>query len=170
MISDLTYSQVYNALFSEQIERYVPDGLSISHPVVDLCKGRIVDCFLLYVTSRDYSKYSSPLARIIISPEEQTLIDYKRTKEQPFSVFEGVDYYSDESFHKDKTILKAAEKEFQESYMEIRKIAFKNTISSNDKKTIVRYIKLLKIVEHKHLQPFLFELGKPFFLWVKTVI
>ena len=31
-------------LFSEQIEEYVPDGISISHPVLDMRDGHLVDC------------------------------------------------------------------------------------------------------------------------------
>ena len=53
METEMSYDQIYKALLSEGIEEYVPDGVSLSHPVADLRDGRIVDCFLLFSTSRD---------------------------------------------------------------------------------------------------------------------
>lgn len=169
METELTYDQIYKTLYSEKIEKFVPDGISISHPVLDINEGKIVDCFLLYATSRDFKKYSSPIARIIISPENKKLIEYQTTKEKPFFVYDGIDYYLYDNPY-DENTLRKAEEDFQESYMEIRKIAFKNNITAENKKTIVRNIQSLKIVEYKQLQPFLFELGQPFFLWVKTML
>ena len=65
MGTEMSYNQIYKALFSEGIEEYVPDGVSLSHPVVDIREGRMVDCFLLFSTSRDGSKYTVPTARIL---------------------------------------------------------------------------------------------------------
>ena len=48
MGTEMSYNQIYKALFSEGIEEYVPDGVSLSHPVVDIREGRMVDCFLLF--------------------------------------------------------------------------------------------------------------------------
>lgn len=71
MGTEMSYNQIYKALFSEGIEEYVPDGVSLSHPVVDIREGRIVDCFLLFSTSRDGSKYTVPTARILIDSEKK---------------------------------------------------------------------------------------------------
>ena len=53
MGTEMSYDQIYKALMSEGIEEYVPDGVSLSHPVADYINGRIVDCFLLFSISRD---------------------------------------------------------------------------------------------------------------------
>lgn len=170
MEKELTYNQIYQALFSSGIEEYIPDGISISHPIVSIYAGTIVDCFLLYVLTEDGTKHTVPTARVIIDVENKKMIDFKTTKEQPFRVYEGIDYYSDEQKDFCMDIMQEAEMEYQSTYMKVRKVAFLDKISENDKKIIARYIKALKAVERIHLQPFLFELGNPFFEWVKNVV
>ena len=63
---EMSYDEIFKALLSEGIEEFVPDGVSLSHPVVDFRDGRIVDCFLLFSSSRDGLKYTVPTARILI--------------------------------------------------------------------------------------------------------
>lgn len=170
METGLTYNQIYKALFSKGIEKYVPDGASISHPVVDMRYGKIVDCFLIYTISRDNNQYTAPIARIVIDSENKSLIDYNSTQEQPFSVYTGIDYFTDNT---DINIIKEiqdAEREYQISYMKIRTIAFKSAITPEERDEVVRYIKLLKSVERVRLQPFLFELATSFFSWVKCAL
>ena len=170
MGTEMSYEQIYKALMSEGIEEYVPDGDSLSHPVVNIREGRIIDCFLLFSVSHDGSKYTAPTARILIDSEKRELIEYKTADEMPFSVYDGTDYFintiKDQDAKKDKEI----EYEYQTSYLKIRKIAFKESIIKSDKEAIVRYIKLLKSVELEHLQPYLFELGQSFFEWAKNVL
>ena len=48
MSTKMTYEDIFKVLFSEQIEEYVPDGISISHPVLDMRDGHLVDCFLFH--------------------------------------------------------------------------------------------------------------------------
>ena len=72
----MSYDQIYKALMSEGIEEYVPDGVSLSHPVLDFRDGRLVDCFLLFSLSRDGSKYTVPTARILIDSEKKELIEF----------------------------------------------------------------------------------------------
>lgn len=170
MGTEMTYDQIYKALFSEGIEEYVPDGFSVSHPVVDIREGILVDCFLLFSSSRDRSRYTAPTARIVIDSENKELIEFKSVEEQPFSVYEGIDYYTNDGDALNNEKAQAAEQEYQISYMEIRRIAFKNSITISEKETIIRYIKSLKAVELVHLQPFLFELATPFFRWAKCVL
>lgn len=45
MSTKMTYEDIFKVLFSEQIEEYVPDGISISHPVLDMRDGHLVDVF-----------------------------------------------------------------------------------------------------------------------------
>lgn len=170
MDNGLTYDQIYKALFSEEIEAYVPDGISVSHPVVGLWDGQPVDCFLLYSASLDGTRYTAPTARIIIHAEKKKLIDFKSAGEQPFSVYHGTDYFTDGAGAGEKEDAQAAEQRYQNAYMDIRRIAFKEHVAPSDKEAIVRYMKALKEAELFHLQPFLFELGQPFFQWAKTVL
>lgn len=84
MSTKMTYEDIFKVLFSEQIEEYVPDGISISHPVLDMRGGHLVDCFLLYSLSRDRSKYTVPTARIIIDSENKRLVEYESSEELHF--------------------------------------------------------------------------------------
>ena len=162
-----SYDQIYKALMSEGIEEYVPDGVSLSHPVLDFRDGRTVDCFLLFSISRDGLKYTVPTARILIDSENKELVDFRTVEEMPFSVYAGTNYYTNDTDIRDSERFEELELEYQDLYMLVRKIAFKENPSMNDRELIVQYIRLLKAVEYKHLQPFLFELGKPFFEWAK---
>lgn len=170
MGTELSYDQIYKALMSDGIEEYVPDGVSLSHPVLDLKEGRLVDCFLLFSISRDLSKYTVPTARIIIDSEKKELIEFKTAEEKPFSVYEGTDYFTNDIKDRDAKKAKELEFEYQTSYIRIRKIAFKENLSTDDKETVIQYIKALKAVELKYIQPYLFELGRTFFEWVKKII
>lgn len=170
MGTEMTYDQIYKALFSEGIEEYVPDGVSVSHPVVDIREGILVDCFLLFSSSRDRSRYTAPTARIVIDSENKELIEFRSVEEQPFSVYEGIDYYTNDGDALNNEKAQAAEQEHRTSYIEIRDLAFKDSITKTDKEMIIRYIKSLKSVELVHLQPYLFELGQTFFQWVRTVL
>lgn len=167
---EMSYDQIYKALMAEGIEEYVPDGVSLSHPVADFRNGRIIDCFLLFSTSRDGSKYTVPTARILIDSEKKELIDFRTVEEMPFSVYNGTDYYTNDTNNQDSERLKEIELEYQELYMKVRKIAFKDNPSVSDRELIVQYIRSLKAVEYKDMQPYLFELGKTFFEWAKSVI
>ncbi len=167
---EMSYDQIYKALMAEGIEEYVPDGVSLSHPVADFRKGRIIDCFLLFSTSHDGSKYTVPTARILIDSEKKELIDFRTVEEMPFSVYNGTDYYTNDTNNQDSERLKEIELEYQELYMKVRKIAFKDNPSVSDRELIVQYIRSLKAVEYKDMQPYLFELGKTFFEWAKSVI
>lgn len=42
MSTKMTYEDIFKVLFSEQIEEYVPDGISISHPVLDNIQSSFV--------------------------------------------------------------------------------------------------------------------------------
>ena len=170
MGAEMSYDQIYKALLSEGIEEYVPDGVSLSHPVVDFRDGTIVDCFLLFSISRDGLKYTVPTARILIDSEKKEVVEYKTAEEMPFSVYEGTDYFTIDIKDSDAEKTQNIECEYQSSYMKIRELAFKEELSTNDRETVVQYIKLLKAVELKNIQPFLFELGQPFFKWAKNAI
>lgn len=170
METEMSYDQIYKALLSEGIEEYVPDGVSLSHPVADVRDGRIVDCFLLFSTSRDRSKYTVPTARILIDSEKKELVEYRTVEEMPFSVYDGTDYYTNNTNNQDSERIQELELEYQDLYVRVRKIAFKNNPSISDTELIVHYIKSLKVVEYKNMQPYLFELGKTFFEWAKSVI
>ena len=166
----MSYDQIYKALMSEGIEEYVPDGVSLSHPVVDYIDGRMVDCFLLFSTSRDGLKYTAPTARIIIDSANKKLVEFRTTEEMPFSVYDGTDYFSNDVKNQDKEKSREKECEYQTLYVSIRAFAFHDSISIDDKRMLVSYIKSLKSVEYTHLQPFVFELGQNFFKWAKRVL
>lgn len=170
METEMLYDQIFKTLLSEGIEEYVPDGVSISHPVVDFREGRVVDCFLLFSNSRDGSKYTVPTARILIDSAKKELVEFKTTEEKPFSVYDGTDYYTNDLKDQNAEKLQKIEREYQTSYIRIREIAFKENLSTNDREAIVQYIKLLKAIELKNLQPYLFELGQSFFEWAKNII
>lgn len=170
MEKELSYDQIYKALLSEGIETYVPDGVSISHPVVDLRNGRVIDCFLLFAVSPDGSKYTVPTARILIDSEKKKLLEFHTMQEMPFSVYDGTDYFVNNINDENAVECQEAERNYQTLYLRMREIAFKETISANDKEAIVRYIKTLRTVELKNLQPYLFELGLNFFEWGMRVI
>lgn len=170
MGTEMSYDQIYKALMSEGIEEYVPDGVSLSHPVVDLRGGRIVDCFLLFSTSRDGSKYTAPTARILIDSKKKELVEFQTIEEMPFSVYDGTDYFINDIKDQDTEKTQEIEHEYQISYVRIREIAFKENITTSDKDVIVQYIKSLKNVELKKMQPYLFELGQSFFEWAKNAI
>lgn len=170
MGTEMSYDQIYKALMSEGIEEYVPDGVSLSHPVADFRDGRIVDCFLFFSTSRDGLKYTVPTARILIDSEKRELVDFGTVEEMPFSVYDGTDYFTNDTNDQDSERIKELELEYQDLYVRVRKIAFKDSLSSNDRELIVQYIRSLKAVEHKNMQPYLFELGKSFFEWAKSAI
>lgn len=170
MGTEMSYDQIYKALFSEEIEEYVPDGVSLSHPVVDIREGRIIDCFLLFSISRDGSKYTVPTARILIDSAKKELVEFQTTEEMPFSVYNGTDYFINNIKDLDAETIQEIEHDYQTSYVRIREIAFQESISTSDREAIVQYIKSLKSVELKHLQPYLFELGQSFFEWAKNVL
>ena len=88
----------------------------------------------------------------------------------PFSVYDGTDYFTIDITNSDAEKTQNIEREYQTLYMKIRELAFKEKLSTNDRKTVVQYIKMLKKVELKNIQPFLFELGQSFFKWAKNVI
>lgn len=155
---------------SEGIEEYVPDGVALSHPVMILREGRIVDCFLLFSVSRDGTKYTVPTARILIDSEKKELVEYYTSEERPFSVYEGTDYFTNDIKECDEKSFQENEREYQNSYIRIRNIAFKDNLSTKDKEALIQYIKLLKVVELKNIQPYLFELGQSFFDWAKNAI
>lgn len=166
----MSYDQIYKALMSEGIEEYVPDGVSLSHPVLDFRDGRLLDCFLLFSLSRDGSKYTVPTARILIDSERKELIEFKTVEEMAFSVYDGTDYFTSDIKDRDEKKAQELEFEYQSSYIRIRGIAFKENLSTNDMEAIVQYIKSLKAVEYKNIQPYLFELGQSFFEWAKNAI
>ncbi len=170
MGQDITYKQIYDVLFSDDIEEYVPDGTSISHPVIGICDGNIVDCFLLYAISRDGTKYSVPTARIIIDANQKRLIKYASTVESPFSVYNGTDYYQVEESEEDIAKNQKNEVKYQDAYLRVRKIAFAESVSDDDREAVADYIRTLKTVEFLHLQPFIFELGSSFFEWAKRAL
>lgn len=155
---------------SEGIEEYVPDGVSLSHPVVDFRDERIVDCFLLFSTSRDGSKHTVPTARIIIDSEKKELVEFWTAEEMPFSVYDGTDYFTIDINDRNAENAQELEWEYQTLYIRIREIAFKDDLSTNDKEAVIQYIKSLKTVELKNMQPYLFELGRTFFEWAKNAI
>lgn len=166
----MSYDQIYKALMSEGIEEYVPDGVSLSHPVLDFRDGRLLDCFLLFSLSRDGSKYTVPTARILIDSERKELVEFKTVEEMAFSVYDGTDYFTSDIKDRDEKKAQELEFEYQSSYIRIRGIAFKETLSADDKEAVIQYIRLLKTVELKKMQPYLFELGRSFFEWAKKVI
>ena len=170
MGEEMSYDQIYKVLLSEGIEEYVPDGISISHPVVDFRDGTIVACFLLFSISCDGLKYTVPTARILIDSAKKEVVEYKTAEEMPFSVYDGTDYFTIDITNSDAEKTQNIEREYQTLYMKIRELAFKEKLSTNDRKTVVQYIKMLKKVELKNIQPFLFELGQSFFKWAKNVI
>lgn len=170
MGAELTYDQICKILLSSEIEEYVPDGISITHPVIDLRDGRLVDCFLLYSLSRDGKKYTVPTARIVIDAECEKLVEFKTSKEKPFSVYKGVDYFQVSDTEKYRATDRENELKYQEMYMRVRKIAFSESVPNSSKETLIQYIKLLKTVELSNLQPFLFELAMPFFKWYRGII
>lgn len=167
MRDDITYDKIIKTLFSEDIEEYVPDGTSISHPIFGIYNNRIVDCFLLYAISRDRSMYSIPTARIIIDSEIGKLVLYKTIKEMPFAVFDGTEYFEND---KNSISTNNLETEYHSLYEKVRIIAFKEKITNEEKKLLYSFLSTLKNVELKYLQPYLFELGQPFFEWVKSVM
>jgi len=164
----LTYNQIYYALFSDGIEDYVPDGISISHPVIAMCNDTIVDCFLLYSMSRDGRQYTTPTARIIIDPIQKQLIEYKTVHEKPFSIGDQSKYYSYDLDENQFNEIQTAEMTFQEAYMDVREFAFSNHITEQNKDAIIRYLSAFKKVELPHLQPFLIEMGQDFFRWIRS--
>lgn len=170
MSAEMTYEEIFKVLLSEKIEEYVPDGISISHPVLDMRNGHLVDCFLLYSLSRDQTKYTVPTARIIIDSENKKLVEYGSAEELPFSVYNGTDYFSIEADCYTRDDTPKAEDEYQKLYIDVRKIAFKDMVSPEEKKIVARYVKILKSIEYEHLVPFLYELGTEFFRWVKRVL
>ena len=157
-------------LLSEKIEEYVPDATSISHPVLDMRNGHLLDCFLLYSLSRDQTKYTVPTARIIIDSGNKKLIAYRSAEELPFSAYDGTDYFLIDTNYYTRDDVQKMEDEYRKLYIDIRRIAFKDTVSPEEKKIIVRYVRMLKLIEYEHLVPFLYELGATFFQWVKKVL
>lgn len=170
MNSELTYEQIFGVLFSPEIEEYVPDGISVSHPIIDIVDGRIVDCFLLYSSSSDKKKYTVPSARIVVDSTQKSLVDFKTVDDMPFAVYDGTDYFTEDTDKRDLEIRKDIEKEYERLYINVRKNAFKKDISDADKEELVCFIRVLKKVEKEHLLPFLFEIGEAFFVWAKNVI
>lgn len=170
MGTKMSYDQIYKALMSEGIEEHVPDGVSLSHPVPDFRDGRTVDCFLLFSTSRDGLKYTVPTARILIDPEKKELVEFRTAEERPFSVYDGTNYFTHDTNNQDSERIQELELEYQNLYVRVREIAFKDNPSTSDRELIVQYIRSLKAVEYKNMQPYLFELGKTFFEWAKGVI
>lgn len=133
MSTKMTYEDIFKVLFSEQIEEYVPDGISISHPVLDMRDGHLVDCFLLYSLSRDRSKYTVPTARIIIDSENKRLVEYESSEELPFSSYNGTDYFVIDT---NSCACADMEDEYRQLYLDIRKIAFKETVSLEEKRIV----------------------------------
>ena len=158
------------ALFSEELEEYVPDGVSISHPVPGFYDGKVGDCFLIYSSSPDGSKYTVPTARIVIDSENRKLIDFKTAEEMPFSVYDGTDYFTDDLIIQNIEKSKKNEEEYQKLYLRMREVAFKKRIKKSDREDVAQYIASLRAVELIHLQPYLLELGHDFFEWAKAFV
>jgi hypothetical protein len=169
METRLTYAEIVETLFSEDIEEYVPDGISVSHPIVGFCDGKVVDCFLLYVMSVDRRKYSPPIAMITIDSERKELVEYKSFDVQTFRMSEGTDYFLVNELDSSNQGSQDAEITFQDLYLKTRKVAFRNNISSNEIEVIRQYLKFLRMVELECLLPYLLELGRPFVKWVKEL-
>ena len=163
----LSYNQIYRALFSSETEDYIPDGISISHPVIAKHNDEIVDSFLLYSMSRDGNRYSAPIARIIVEPVHQKLIEYCTVNEKPFSIQTDSPFFSNTTTMNDEE-LRAAEMAYQEEYLNVREIAFCNEINREGRNAIMRYLVAFKKAELSQLQPYLVELGADFFRWAKN--
>ena len=98
------------------------------------------------------------------------MVEYRTVEEMPFSVYDGTDYYTNDTNNQNSERIQELELEYQDLYVRVRKIAFKDNLSISDRGLIVQYIKSLKVVEYKNMQPYLFELGKTFFEWAKSTI
>ena len=98
------------------------------------------------------------------------MVEFRTVEELPFSVYNGTDYYIIDTNNRDSERIRKLESEYQALYVRVRKIAFKEKSSASDREIIAQYIKSLKAVELKNLQPYVFELGKTFFEWAKITL
>ena len=60
------------AMFSPNIERYIPDGVAYSMPVPGVCNGLLVDCVFLYLIEGMNAR--APISVLKINSDTQTLV------------------------------------------------------------------------------------------------
>lgn len=107
------------------------------------------------------------LPRIILIIDEFHQMTHESSEELPFSSYNGTDYFVIDT---NSCACADMEDEYRQLYLDIRKIAFKETVSLEEKRIVVRYVRILKSVEYEHLVPFLYELGAAFFRWAKGIL
>lgn len=72
----MIYKDIICALFSNENERYIPDGLAYSEAVCSIDDSRVLDNIFLYSVSSDRKKARAPLAKLVIDLEKGTVVDY----------------------------------------------------------------------------------------------
>ncbi len=166
MVQELTYSAIIKTLFTDGIEEYVPDGVSVTHPVIFKKNEKVYDAFLIFSIASDGKKYSAPSARIIIDVENRSLIEYTPIKDIRFDVEDNSKYYNLNTTEFNQE----AENDYQESYVFLRKVAFSDSLSEHEKEELVKYLKAFKKVVFNGLQPYIIELSRDFFEWAKKML
>lgn len=164
----ITYSKIFHTLFSDDIEEYIPDGVSISHPVVALIDNVIIDYFVLYYIKNDRTGYTSPVARIGIDVLSEKVVEYKSVMEKPFECDKQKEYFKLTDTG-DVEEQQRNESEYEELYIKVREIAFKDILNDEEKNILYKYLNSFKKVVEPDLQPFLVELSHDFFRWLIDV-
>lgn len=159
------YSDVIKFLFSSRIEKYIPDGLFHSYPIIGRHEGRIVDLFFLYSFKTDLKEYNAPLALLCLDTGNEELVFHLPTAERPFSseLLEKSIYVDDNG--QDFQTISALQREYEMLYGEVRRIAYSFALSAEQKSTLYSFLKVFNNLVEASLKPFYFELSKDFFDW-----
>ena len=133
-----------------------------------LIDGHICERVFLY--SAGSGKRSRPYITALISSESGILLEYKNSYGSEFADAEKypLDAEMDYSVPTAKTVEEQAELVNKlESYTEkIREIAFKDNLSSDERRTISEYSECLRKTMPNELLSFIMDIEKPFFKWI----
>ena len=165
----MTYDQVIRTLFSPEIEKYIPDGVGHSIPIMTKNNGKIIDNFFIYSKSLDGRFCNVPFATIGIYAEEGKLVYYKKLQDSKLFV----NYCTDNGIIKLSNSICAESKkmiwsEFKGRYEPLRNFVYVDTLTNDQKKTLSRFRSLLTMIIDEKMLPIYTALFPDFFKWLDS--
>ena len=166
---ELTYTDIIQSLMSDCIERYIPDGIAHSHPIIGQENGKIIDCFFLFNYSYKTAEFTTPTARLAIDPYDKELIYFYDSKTKPFETnMKTGSYPLKFAFSKDER--REALRNYQISYVLVRKFAFADSLNPEQRKTLFEYLKSFNALIPTKQKPYYIMLSPEFFSWMTQML
>lgn len=164
----LIYDNIIGTLMSEDIGKYVPEGMAHSFPIIGKENGRIIDCFFLFSYSHEKTRHNAPIARLAIDASSGDLVYYKDTQTIPTEANNETRSYPLEFTHS-KDERRNAMQQYQDTYVLVREFAFANNLGSSEYDVLLNYMDAFEKLIPSNQKPFYYEISPAFFEWVETM-